>query len=452
MLTTDHSGLDMTGSPEAARAYGEMVEHFLSHGKETPLALNRLFEADPESILGWCAKGFFSLLLGRGELIAVARDALSRAASACREHSGSMREALYVHALREGCEGRFTGAIERFETVLAQWPADSFAAKLSHAMRFMLGDARGMRASIDRVLEHVGLDHPHIGYLLGCRAFALEETGAYEEAEVIGRRALSRAPRDAWGLHAVSHVHEMTGRAQEGSEFLSANEHAITHCNNFAFHVVWHQALFQLELGQKEAALDLYDKRIRAEKTDDYRDIANAASLLTRLELDGVAVGRRWEELADIAERRICDRTLVFADLHYLLALTGAGRIGTACAFISTFLDGTSHHGDQHIVIRDVGTTIAEALTSHAIGEYDVAARELLSVRDEIYRVGGSHAQRDVFEQVLLDSLVRAGMSAEAKMLLTQRLSKRQHNNFAAVRLARLMNGQEPLSLRRMRS
>ncbi len=452
MLTMDHTGLEMTGSPEAASAYGEMIEHFLSHGKETPLALNRIFEADKESILGWCAKGFFSLLLARGELIAIARDALSNAVRACRDHGGNAREALYVQALREGCEGRFTGAIDRFETILTQWPADSFAAKLSHAMRFMLGDARGMRTSIDQVLEHVGLDHPHIGYLLGCRAFALEETGAYEEAETIGRRAISRAPRDAWGLHAVSHVHEMTGRAQEGAAFLNANESAIAHCNNFAFHVVWHQALFQLELGHKDEALALYDTRIRAEKTDDYRDIANAASLLTRLELDGVAAGQRWQELADIAERRICDRTLVFADLHYLLALTGAGRIGVACEFATVLLGGVSHHGDQHVVVRDVGVSVAQALTSHAIGEYDAAARQLLSVREALQRIGGSHAQRDVFEQVLLDSLVRAGMSAEAKALLQQRLAKRSHNNFAALRLARLLNGAPPISLQRIKS
>ena len=35
----------------------------------------------------------------------------------------------------------------------------------------------------------------------------------------------------------------------------------------------------------------MHDADICADKTDDYRDIANAASLLSRLELKGIAVG-----------------------------------------------------------------------------------------------------------------------------------------------------------------
>jgi hypothetical protein len=57
-----------------------------------------------------------------------------------------------------------------------------------------------------------------------------------------------------------------------------------------------------LDLGEYDAALALYDADIRAEKTDDYRDISNGASLLSRLELEGVDVGDRWEELADLSE------------------------------------------------------------------------------------------------------------------------------------------------------
>jgi hypothetical protein len=49
-----------------------------------------------------------------------------------------------------------------------------------------------------------------------------------------------------------------------------------------------------LDLGRYDAVLDLYDTEIRAERTDDYRDISNATSLLMRLELDGIEVGDRW--------------------------------------------------------------------------------------------------------------------------------------------------------------
>jgi len=434
----DQTGQTMTVScPAAVDHWDATVEHFLSHGRETPNALGALLAADPECLMGWCGKGFFSLLLARVELRGAARSALARAQGSQRARGATAREGRYVDALQQACDGQWVAAITILEAILDDIPTDSFAAKLSHALRFMLGDARGMRQSVERVLDKVGLDHPHIGYLLGCRAFALEETGAFEDAESIGRRALDRAPRDAWGLHAVSHVHEMTGRAREGADFLEANSNAVDHCNNFAFHVFWHLALFRLELCDRAGALALYDTRIRAEKTDDFRDIANAASLLARLEIDGVIVGSRWDELADIAERRVKDRTLVFADLHYLIALLGAGRRDCADQLVAAFT-GRDPASDQGRVAQSVGVAAANAIEAFYHGRFAEAASGLLEVRPNLFQVGGSHAQRDVFEQILLEAMVRADMRSEAQLLMRERLARRSHNRFASERLSRL--------------
>jgi tetratricopeptide (TPR) repeat protein len=413
------------------------VEHFLSHGRETPNALRALLAADPECLMGWCSKGFFAVLLARVEVLETARSALANAIASQRSRGATARESLYVKALRQACNGQWVAAIAILEAILGGAPTDSFAAKLSHALRFMLGDARGMRQSVERVLDKVGLDHPHIGYLLGCRAFALEETGAFEDAESIGRRALDRAPRDAWGLHAVSHVHEMTGRAGEGAEFLEANAAAVDHCNNFAFHVFWHLALFRLELSDRAGALALYDTRIRADKTDDFRDMANAASLLARLEIDGIAVGSRWDELADIASRRIDDRTLVFADLHYLITLLGAGRHDGADCLISAFAS-RDQASDQGRIAQSVGVAAANAIAAFYHGRFAEAAAGLLEVRPNLFQIGGSHAQRDVFEQILLEALVRADMGSEAQLLMRERLARRSRNRFASERLSRM--------------
>jgi tetratricopeptide (TPR) repeat protein len=433
----DRTGLALTTEPAAVVHWDELVEQFLSHGRATPTALTALLSQDPDCLMGWCAKGLFCLLLARGELVAIAADALERARLSQSQRGANQREEYYIQALAAAIEGRFTQAVAIFERVLDSDPADSFAAKLSHAFRFMLGDARGMRRSIEHVLQQIGLDHPHIGYLLGCRAFSLEETGAYEEAEIIGRRALERASRDAWGLHAVSHVHEMTGRAAEGAQFLAANEAAVAHCNNFSYHVFWHLALFQLELGERAAALALYDSKIRAEHTDDFRDIANAASLLARLEIDGVVVGSRWDELADIAERRIADRTLVFADLHYLIALAAAGRMTAAHDVVSGIILRRAG-SDQSQIAAEIGHVSAAAIEAFYSGRYADCAIGLQKIRPKLYQIGGSHAQRDVFEQIMLEAMVRAGMHGEVRQLLRERLARRSHNRFASERLVKI--------------
>jgi hypothetical protein len=323
------------------------------------------------------------------------------------------------------------------EAVLDDHPRDSLAAKLSHAFRFMLGDARGMRESIERVVARAGLDHPHLGYLLGCLAFALEETGAYLEAERLGHRAIERAPRDAWGLHAVGHVYEMTGRAALGAEFLASHARSFEHCNNFGYHVFWHIALFRLELGDLAGALRLYDERIRADKTDDFRDVANAVSLLLRLEIAGANVGSRWDELGAIAERRIADHTLTFASLHYTLALVGAGRYDTARQLTAGLGEG-SFDGEQEALGREIGAPAAAALTAFGEARYAEAARGLLAVRPKLRWIGGSNAQRDIFEQALIEACVRAGMGQQACALLNERLAARRANRFASERLERL--------------
>ena len=444
----DNCGVEMTIANDKALAHWqEMVEAFLSHSKDTPVALGAVLADDPACVMAWCAKGLFLVLLARHELLDSARAALTEADTISQSLAITKREQSYRAALRYALDHDFTSAIACFETVLQDNPQDSLAAKLSHNMRFMLGDASGMRQSIDSVVMRAGLDHPHIGYLLGCRAFALEETGSYFEAEIIGRRAIDRAPRDAWGLHAVSHVHEMTGRAQEGAEFLRTSAHNITHCNNFAFHVHWHHALFELELGEHERALALYDDKIRKDNTDDFRDIANASSLLLRLEIAGVDVGCRWQALGALVSERLDDGSLVFAGLHYLIALLGAGRKNDADIFAKHFALTPpavgSYRSNQYGVSHNTGATAAEGLMAYFQGDYTRAADLLLSVRGKLQTIGGSHAQRDIFEQVLLESLVRSSGTRDhqtkARQMLFERLMRRAgHNQFATERLARL--------------
>jgi hypothetical protein len=60
-----------------------------------------------------------------------------------------------------------------------------------------------------------------------------------------------------------------------------------------------------------------------------------------------------------------------------------------------------------------------------------------MDVRTTLVQIGGSHAQRDIFEQILKESVIRAGDMALAERLLAQRLASRDgHNQFVAKRLA----------------
>ncbi len=437
MRYTDQFSYDVTASnPAAVSHWNATVNAFLAHGKDTPLHLEKAFEADPNFFLGHAARGLFCLLLGRRELVATAQECWRMAEKANTERAVTPREAAVNGALKDWLDGWPSRAGERLNRALAEAPRDAFLLKLVHAIRFVLGDSAGMRASIESVISAYDTEHPSYGYVLGCRAFAMEETGDYRQAELLGRKGLEYASNDAWGLHAVAHVHDMTGNARGGLTWLEGKETAWAHCNNFRYHVWWHKALMHLDVGEIDKVFELYDKEVRADKTDDYRDISNATSLLARLEIEGVNVGPRWEELALLSDKRAEDGCNVFADLHYLLALLNGGRRMGAERLLTDLQSRTGKAGDISQTSAKAGVPTGLGLEQYRRGNYASAFELLASSRGNLPMIGGSHAQRDVFERITIDAALRAGLADEAETILKDRAHKRGAlDHFAEQRL-----------------
>jgi hypothetical protein len=67
---------------------------------------------------------------------------------------------------------------------------------------------------------------------------------------------------------------------------------------------------------------------------------------------------------------------------------------------------------------------VAEAMHAFAESRYDDAIGKLAPVVDQFVRVGGSWAQRDLFELTLLAAYLRAGRAAEARALLARRADR----------------------------
>ena len=417
--------------------WNQMVQAFLAHSTTAPKHLGAVIEAEPEFAMALAAKGLFSLMMGRRELIAVAQQAHTDAVAALAQGGATQRERLWVEALGVWLNEKPTEAIRCMEQVLALHPTDTLSLKVGHAIRFILGDNHGMRRSLERVIGAYDADHPLRGYALGCLSFAQEETGCYALAEATGLEGLTLASDDAWGMHAVAHVYDMTHAPERGITLIEDHTSAWDHCNNFRYHVWWHKALLHLDRGETDHVLHLYDTKIREEKTDDYRDFSNASSLLMRLELEGVNVGTRWDELADLAEARSDDGCLVFADLHYMLALSGDKRGDAAQRLVARVAQTANQNGDMAEVMKSPGLAAATGLAAFGEAKYDLAYRHLATAQPAFQTMGGSHAQRDVFERVTIDAALRAGHLSDAERLIHQRtaLRKGAADNFAETRL-----------------
>jgi hypothetical protein len=68
---------------------------------------------------------------------------------------------------------------------------------------------------------------------------------------------------------------------------------------------------------------------------------------------------------------------------------------------------------------------VAEGARASFAGAWAEMADALLPVRGQFGQIGGSRAQREVFEDALLYGLIRGNRAEEARGLLTERLDRR---------------------------
>lgn len=426
----DRFGGSHTTDNQAAIAAFESAVFAIAAHRPIGTSLKDALTADPGLIAGHALHGLANVILARAETVEAAKSILATARSALATRApGTMSERALVDALALAVAGELKAAAGRLDQHLEDRPTDFLAVKLSHAFRFMSGQNAEMIALTRHILPCWSAADGGYGFVLGCHAFGLEETGHYGAAERYGREAYETEPADAWGLHAVSHVMEMSHRIEEGADLLEGARENWTRCNNFGFHIAWHLALFRLEQGRADAVLDLYDRDIRPVQTDDFRDMANAASMLWRLELDGVPVGDRWAALREVASQRRRDMSYVFGTLHYLLALAGSGdKSGVADLMASLAAEAHGANGDQSQVAATIGLPMAETITALASGRKSTA--DLVSLAERLGGIGGSHAQRDVFMRTLLVAAARHGTASEVLSIAKVRHAVRSADRF----------------------
>lgn len=415
-MYTDERGHQMTtDSAEAAAAVDKTIHNFLHWKADILPHLKVALKADPGFGFGHAVNG---LILHGARNIGFRpkiENALATAKSA--EADMTERERLYVKALEQAAAGKIADSVAVYETILAHCPTDLFAQRLSQMELFWIGEMRWSAEISGRIATHWNKDVPSYGVHLSCRAFDLEETYRFEEAESLGRQAVEIDPTDVWGTHAVAHVFIMQGRYDEGVAWLDGLKHNWSDANQMLLHLWWHRCLFHLERGELDAVLDIYDSWVRNRELpllkampDLYIDMQNGASMLLRLELRGIDVGNRWEELAELTVKRLEDHTSPFTSAHYAVILAATAQFDKAEQLL---------HSMREFVLQDTGTlgprfgvaTIpaAEAAIAHRRGEHQRVVDLLMPSRQMLWQMGGSHAQRDLFFLLLADSMRRLG-------------------------------------------
>jgi len=426
-MIDDSRGLSLTtSSADAAAAFDHTVDGYLSTAVDTGERLKALYGADAGMPMADVLKGYFFMLMAVPALKAKAQGIMDGLGDRLAAMSG--RECGHAMAMNAWAHGHTDEALARWETILLDHPQDILALRLAHHGYFYRGDSQNLRDVVARVMHAWDTDVPGYGYVLGMRAFGLEETHAHDAAIAAGEQAVALLPENPWAIHAVAHVYEMTDRPAEGIAWLTDNEPGWTGANNFRYHVWWHRALMRLDRGEYDEVLALYDETLWDPASDEYLDLCNDVALLMRLELHGIDVGDRWQALAEKCKGRKADGILTFVDAHFALALAAVGAGETAGALEVQRALAETGGDDNAAVIQAVGLPLAEGLAAYKEGAFGRAVDLLAPVRYELPRIGGSHAQRDLFAMILLDAAIRDGRVNLARSLAAERLCRMPDN------------------------
>lgn len=192
--------------------------------------------------------------------------------------------------------------------------------------------------------------------------------------------------------HVLAHRYADSGRVEVGRQWLGQWLEGRSGTGSDWSHIQFHQALFELEDGDWDAAYDRFTTEIlpAAVRTDDA--LTDAPALAWRLGLRASHLRPLgWSGLRETALRNLGAETTSFVEVHHLLALAGSRDTQS----LTRWLRRRGRSGSAGLIVR-----IGEALRDYTQANYRRAADILREIVPEIAEIGGSRAQNRLFPEL----------------------------------------------------
>jgi tetratricopeptide (TPR) repeat protein len=422
-MLKDAQGQTVSGATsDAVALYDQAVRAYNRGYGDSPGLFDAARAASPAFAMAHLGKAWLFTLANDPSLLGPARTLVQAAASLTMND----RELGHFAALQQALAGARSAAVALLDRHLMRFPFDLVAHQAATLLDGYLGRFRWVRDRTARALPFWSKDMPGYGIILAFHGFGSEEAGDYARAEDESRAAAELEPHAFWPHHTVAHVMEMTGRPEDGLGWMVAREPFWSAPENVTqVHIWWHKSLFHLELGQYEAALALYDGPLLHTLRPLALNLCNASALLWRLDTLGCDVSERWRDLLTQWDGHADGKCLTFIDLHAVMAELRSGQEALAERRLGWMRETASSGVEGASCYREVGIPLVEGLMAFHRGAYQQAVALLLPIRVDLWRIGGSHAQRDIVDWTLTEAAVRAGQRDVALSLAHERLATR---------------------------
>ena len=418
---TDRYGLTLsTTSDAAAAAYRTGVDLMLAAWTGADAAFEAAIAADPQFALAHAARARLHFTYAEPveskARIATARECVSR--------NGTEREQSHVAILGLTMEGQSAKALTGTLQHLDRWPRDAIILGLPLGA-FGLFAFSGMpdheQARVDlceRHATHYGDDWWFQTYL----GWSHTENHNVRRGRDLTQRALDQRRENANAAHALAHAMFEDGSTAEADALIAGWLPSYDRRGILHGHIFWHQALAALENDDAERALAIYAASIQPSVTAavPLNAMTDCASLLWRVKLYGHAVPQHlWSDVAAYASRHFAQPGLTFADVH-MAFITAA--VGDRTALASRIDALERRLADGKLAAGAVVPAICRATLAFADDRYAECVALLRPLAGEVVRIGGSHAQREIIEDMLIVAMTKSGATTDALAILDRRL------------------------------
>jgi tetratricopeptide (TPR) repeat protein len=416
MAITDRYGLPVTtASPVAAARFQEGMDKLLSYGAGAEECFAAAVQADEGLAVAYAGVALVAVAQGDA---ATARAAVGRARAAVA--GATRRERQHVEALSAMVGGETTRGLDLVDTHVAEFPRDAMLVnQASSAIGFAGQRDREERrmAFLERLAPAYGDDW----WFNSALAFTYHEVDRYEESRRLSERSLQQYPGNANASHNLAHIYFETLDTEAGAAFLGEWMRGYDARASFHCHLAWHQAMFELHQRRYTRALEIFQRDILG-AVNPRLAMIDGAALLWRFRLDGRdQPPRAWRSLADLAER-VSRPGFVFGEIHAALAYAASGDE----AALARLIDGLrALDGKGHPIAGPVALPMVQGTAAFVAGDPAGALAHLEPVEGEFHRVGGSHAQWELFEETMVSCYLALERYDDARRLVRRRLQRR---------------------------
>ena len=427
-----------TSSPRAAELYDEAVDLLFALQPGSGPLIDEALTIDPDFALAHCVKA--RSLATAGEMREARRyAALGRDLALGR----SIRERHHAAIIDLALRGESARALRAVREHAAEYPRDAVPLSFALGVYGLLGfggfnDFHAQQATLLESVSHAWGDD---WWFLAAFGWALVEAGCSENGVPMLDRAMELNPDNANAVHGRVHGYYEEGAAAEGEALIDAwlpgyDRSAVLHG-----HLSWHSALFALQLGHIERAFAIYRDAVRpsASHALPMFTLIDAASFSTRAAIAGHPLSAKEQrELARFAQDHFPKPGVPFVNAHLAMAHASVGDVDALSRLdegIEALLDERAQSSGPVVSI------VCGAIGAHGHGRYATALERMLEAMPDLERLGGSHAQRDVFIDLAISAAVRAGAMKESERIARERWTQRARH-LDADWLARLVERQ----------